>query len=103
MSLVEFLMFFLGTTGFTIIIVASYLFEPIREYLSSKSSYVEKLINCTMCSGFWVVLIASLFYDVNHLWAATITSLSSWSIHSFVSAAISIESYFDEVYENEDE
>ena len=103
MSIVEFLIFSLGSSGLTIILVASALLEPIRKFIENRSAYLGELINCTMCSGFWVGLIASGFYDINPLWAATITSLFSWSIHSIVGAVDSVGIYFDTAFENGDE
>ena len=103
MDIVEFLIFSLGATGLTIILVASALLEPVRDFVTSKSTYLGELINCTMCSGFWVGLVASGFYDINPLWAAAITSLFSWSIHSVVGAVDSVGIYFDTAFEDGDE
>jgi len=103
MNLVDLLIFTFGCSGLTIIIVTSSILEPIRDFVSSKSSYIGKLINCTMCSGFWVGLVASLFSDINLLWGASISSLFSWGISNIIEAYSAIGVYFDSALEDGDE
>ncbi len=103
MSLVDLLIFTLGCAGVTIIIVSSVVMEPVRSFVEKKSASLGKLINCSMCSGFWVGLIASFFYEINPLWGAAISSLASWSISSLVEMMISIGFYFDQNLEDGDE
>ena len=100
MSLVEFLVFTLGGAGLTLIIVLSILLEPIRDFLSSKSSYAEKLLSCTMCTGFWVGGIASIWFEINPLFAATMVSLVSWVTSSAVEAFNTISLYLDSYLED---
>jgi hypothetical protein len=103
MNLVDLLIFTFGCSGLTIIIVTSSILEPIRDFVSSKSSYIGKLINCTMCSGFWVGFVASLFSDINLLWGASISSLFSWGISNIIEAYSAIGVYFDSALEDGDE
>jgi hypothetical protein len=103
MNLVDLLIFTFGCSGLTTIIVTSSILEPIRDFVSSKSSYIGKLINCTMCSGFWVGLVASLFSDINLLWGASISSLFSWGISNIIEAYSAIGVYFDSALEDGDE
>ena len=103
MNIVDLIIFTFGCAGFTVILVSSYVLEPFRNFVSSRSEFLGKLINCTMCSGFWVGLIASMFSDINPLWAASISSLFSWSISSIVEAFSAIGFYFDAMLEDGDE
>lgn len=104
MNLAELLIFLFGCTGLTIIIVMSYILEPIRDFLSSKSKNFEKLINCTMCTGFWVGLISSYWIDINPIFAASMVSLFSWTISTIVDSFNTINIYFDSLLdENEEE
>ena len=103
MSLVEFLSFTLGCTGITLIIVLSSLLEPVREFISSKSNFLNKLINCTMCTGVWVGAVCSIWFDINLVFGAAISSLLSWSISSVVETFNTISLYLDAHLEDGEE
>lgn len=103
MNLAELLIFLFGCTGITIIIVMSYILEPIREYISSKSKHLEKLISCTMCTGFWVGLISSYWVNINPLFAGSMVSLFSWVVSSLVESFNTINIYFDSLLGEEEE
>lgn len=103
MSLVEFLSFILGCTGITIIMVLSHLLEPVREFISSKSNILNKLINCTMCTGFWVGAVCSIWFDINTVFAAAISALLSWSISSVVETFNTVSLYLDAHLEDGEE
>jgi len=103
MSLVEFLVFTLGCAGITAIIVLSSLLEPAREYISKKSEILNKLLSCTMCTGFWVGAVSSIWFDINPVFGAAISSLVSWSVSSVVDAFNTVSLYLDAHLEDEDE
>ena len=103
MSIVDLLIFTFGCTGLTVVIVFSSILEPVRNFITSKSTYLGGLINCAMCAGFWVGLLASFFSDINPLWGASISSLFSWGISNIVEAFFSISVYFDAMLENGEE
>jgi len=103
MSLVEFLSFTLGCTGITVIIVLSHLLEPAREFISSKSSFLNKLINCTMCAGFWVGATCSIWFDINPVLAGAVSALLSWSVSSVVETFNTISLYLDAYLEDGDD
>jgi len=102
MSLVEFLIFTLGCTGITVIVVLSSLLEPIREFISSKSNFLNKLINCTMCTGFWVGVACSFWFEINPVFAGAISALLGWSISSIVESFNTVSLYLDAHLELED-
>lgn len=60
MILFDVLYFIIGCYGVSTIIVQSKIFKPIRETLTKKLNYLGKLINCMMCTGFWVGLLFSI-------------------------------------------
>ena len=68
--------------------------------ISSKSSFLGKLINCPMCLGFWVGLIASFNIEINPVLSGAMISLSSWSISNVVDSIFSIGYYFDTIIED---
>ena len=103
MSLVEFLSFTLGCAGITVIIVLSSLLEPVREFVSSKSSFLGKLTNCTMCTGAWVGAVCSIWFDINRVFGAAISALRCWSISSVVDAFSTISLYLDAHLEDGEE
>lgn len=103
MSLVEFLTFVLGCSGITIIIVMSYVLEPVREFLSKKSRHIKKLLSCTMCTGFWVGAIASIWFSINPIFAGAISSLVSWAASSVVEAFNMFSLYIDSLIEDGEE
>ena len=102
MSLVEFLSFTLGCTGITLIIVLSNLLEPVREFISSKFNFLNKLINCTMCTGFWVGAVCSIWFDINPVLAGATSALLSWSVSSIVETFNTVSLYLDSHLEDED-
>lgn len=103
MNMIELFVFILGCTGLTIIFVSSTILESVREFISNRSDFLGKMINCPMCLGFWVGMIASYSYDINPLWSASIVSLLSWSISNIVDFFYSAGLYFDTVVEVEGE
>ena len=102
MSLVEFLTFTLSCAGFTVILVLSHILDPLRVYIESVSEALGKLINCTMCTGFWVGVCSSAFFDINPLVAGAISSVVSWSLATFVDSASTISMYLESVIEDGD-
>jgi len=103
MSIVDLFLFTFGCAGLTIILVSSSVLEPVRDFVTSKSTFLGKLINCTMCSGFWVGLVAALLTGVNPIWGAAVSSLFSWSISNIVESIFAIGVYFDTMLENGEE
>ena len=48
----------LASIGAVWIIKDSYIFSKPRNYITSKSKYLQKLFSCSLCLGFW----AGLFF-----------------------------------------
>ena len=48
------LIFLLTAYGLTTAIVQSKIAEPFREFFKYRSEFIYKLLNCMMCTGFWV-------------------------------------------------
>lgn len=79
----SFELFTLGLVGVTVIITAGSIFEGIREKVSSFSPALEKLINCPMCTGFWVGLFFGIITDYGPpLILGGLVSLLSWIIYT---------------------
>lgn len=101
MQLTELLIFCLSSAGITLIIVASDIMAPLRSFLS-RSLWLEKLLNCSMCTGVWVGAFLSLYFDINPVIGASIASVVSWSVHNIVDAANSIAANLDNPDEEEE-
>lgn len=78
------LLMIFGLAGLTVIITSGAIFEGVREILSSKSKSVEKLINCPMCTGFWVGLIYGFYIEISPVILAGVIAILAWSIYTIV-------------------
>lgn len=75
----------LGLVGVTIIITIGTIFEDIREKISEKSSVLGKLINCPMCTGFWVGFFFGFASGIAPpIIMGGLISLLSWSAYSVI-------------------
>jgi Na+/H+-dicarboxylate symporter len=54
------LYFIAGCYGFTMLVVQSKIMEPFREFFKGRVNFMYKLLNCMMCTGFWVGLFFTL-------------------------------------------
>lgn len=60
------IIFLLTAYGITTAIVQSKIAEPFREYFKYRSEFIYKLLNCMMCTGFWVSILVSLFIPLTN-------------------------------------
>jgi len=75
----------LGLTGITIIITSGAILDHFRAWVASRSAFLGKLIDCPMCSGFWVGLIYGLCTaPYSAILFGGLISLSSWTIYTIV-------------------
>jgi hypothetical protein len=75
----------LGLVGITIIITVGSIFEDIREKISERSTVLGKLINCPMCTGFWVGFFFGFASGIAPpIIVGGLVSLASWSVYSVV-------------------
>ena len=62
-------MIYFASVGMTIIVTQSGLFEGLRGYIDSKSSFFGELFSCPMCFGFWAGVFMSAYsyimYGIN--------------------------------------
>ena len=94
--MIDFLLFLFGCTGFTITFMLGEIFEKPRDIISNFSGFLEKLIYCPMCLGFWVGLFSSFVFSYNFFYAAFSVSLFSWATFNMITLFISISNYIDE-------
>jgi hypothetical protein len=59
MELFSLLLFVLVSVGITNVVVNSKVLEFFREFITSNSSFLGEMLECMMCSGFWVGIIIS--------------------------------------------
>jgi hypothetical protein len=60
----DLLYFVLSSWGMTQILVYGSIFEAQREWIMEKSNWFGTLINCPMCTGFWV---GAFLFGINGL------------------------------------
>jgi len=53
------IIFYIGCYGLTTLIVQSKIFKPLRDYFSN--GFFHNLLNCMMCTSFWVGLFSVIF------------------------------------------
>lgn len=75
----DFFVTFLIGVSITNIVVNSTVLSTLRENLSEKSEYIDLLISCMMCTGFWVGILIGLFDGFNILQWSFIISLGSFT------------------------
>ena len=90
--LVDVLVWISAIFGMTTIIVSSTIMNPIRVFLSGNVPIIGKLINCFLCTGFWVgVFWSTLYWNpflqpqtgafLSALFAGCVGSATSWLIY----------------------
>lgn len=84
MELFNLLLFIMTSVGITNIIVNGSIFEPIRQFIENKSSFLGDMLQCPMCTGFWVGMAASFWFSIPVLIAAALTSLFSHVFNSVI-------------------
>ena len=99
MSFAELMFLITGCVGLTIIITSSLIMLPVRNLIDRVSSKLGELIECPMCTGFWVGLLTALFYGTNPLWLGCSVSLISWVVYVSVTSLGSVGEYFELMFE----
>jgi hypothetical protein len=59
----ELLLFILLVFGCGYITTQSHLFESFREFFKEKNKMIYYLVNCIVCSTFWIGVIATLIFS----------------------------------------
>jgi len=93
-SMVDFLVFLFGCIGITSIIVDGEIFKPIKDYIENKvPKFINTLLNCYQCSGFWVGIIFGVFLQYKYL-----NSFSDFAYLFLLGGLSSAASYFYALY-----
>lgn len=61
-TLINLIIFILSSVGCTFIVTESYIFSPIREYITKKIPKLGYLLGCNQCMGMWVGMFISLIF-----------------------------------------
>ena len=100
MGLIDFIIFLFGTVGITIIFTKGDILEFFRDSISNMSDKLGYLVNCPMCSGFWIGAVSGFALGLNPILSAGMVSFFSWLSYSVVEALYAIGLYFDSKIEN---
>ena len=96
MTFINFLLFILAGVGITNLVVNATILDYPRDFVTKNSEFLEKLLSCMMCSGFWVGVILSIFTpEINIVYGGAIISLLSYSaggLLDYLDIAIAAES-----------
>lgn len=103
MIFVELILFILIGTGITNIVVNASILDKVREMLSEQSEFLEGLLECMLCSGFWVGAILSIGYaEVGFIAGGAIISLMSYTFGSLMDYIHTSVSVFEAQIEQTD-
>jgi len=81
----DYFLFIFSAVGITSVLTISSLFSKPRLFIESKSIFLGELINCPMCTGFWVGFIVSLIAgNINPVYGGAMASFFSWMMISLV-------------------
>jgi hypothetical protein len=85
--------FYLSCIGITILITQSSILEKFRNLFARMGDFFEELINCPMCTGFWVGVFMSLLFNNNVIFSAATSSLLSWLVYVAANFLYSVTIY----------
>ena len=92
---------FVACIGLTLIITQSKIIAPIRNFVEARSEKLGELINCSMCTGFWVGLLMGAVYSYDIFVISFGSSLFSWLVSIVGNLLISLSYYIDSLYEDD--
>ena len=92
--MIDFLLFLLGCSGITLVFILASIFERFREFISV-NDFVEELINCPMCFGFWVGFIASFASGYNPIYSGFAVSVFSWTLFNINSYLVAKNNFLE--------
>lgn len=91
----ELFVFLLICYGITNIIVNSKLFEGVRIFFDNNWKFIGDLLNCTMCTGFWVgIFVAIVFNEMLFLDNLGMKNINVFFIYLFIASSSSVVSWF---------
>lgn len=80
MSFISLLLFILVGVGITNIVVNASILSWIRDWLMKHSNFLNGLLSCMLCSGFWIGCFLSFFYpNISIVAGGAIISLLSYT------------------------
>jgi len=100
--MIDFLLFLIGSSGITVVFILASIFEKIREAISL-NDFLEELIHCPMCLGFWIGLASSFVFSYNPIYSGFAVSLISWTIFNINGYFITKNNFLEMKMENVNE
>jgi len=88
--MIDFLLFIFAGVGITNLVVNASVLNTPRNFLTSRSSFMSGLLECMMCSGFWVGIVLGLSTGVNPILAGPTVSLISF-VFSYLVELVELE------------
>jgi hypothetical protein len=85
MTFVSLILFILIGIGITNIVVNASILDRIRDMLTSQSEFLEGLLGCMLCSGFWIGALLSFGYEsIGIIAGGAVISLTSYAFGSLM-------------------
>ena len=82
--MLEVTQFLLMCLGLTLILTKSKIFRPFREWTKNKDSLFYDLINCPLCTGFWVGYFGAFWTSYSllsgALMSAAVCGVTYWAL-----------------------
>lgn len=97
---------FLACIALLWIVKDSYIFSIPREYLKSKSNFLNKLLSCSLCLGFWIGVILLIFesflfgFSKNYVYYPLAVSGFCWFFDSLLNLIHEWYVYYKNIREN---
>lgn len=90
----------LTSVSITCIIVHSELFRWLRGLGQKINEKLGYWLQCPMCFGFWVGIIAGLFFGEAPIVNGLLSSLFSWSVYNIITAFGALGDYYTIAMQN---
>lgn len=73
--MIKILLILFVAVGITNLVVNASVLESVRNFIAKRSNLLGMLVNCMLCSGFWVGVILGLWISENPLYFGALVSL----------------------------
>lgn len=88
MTFLTLILFILIGTGITNIVVNASILDKVREAITSRSKFMAGLLECMLCTGFWVGVLLSINYvGIGLIAGGALISLTSYTFGTIMSYA----------------
>jgi hypothetical protein len=88
MQLLDLIVFYLGIYGMAWSIIYAKPLYPIKHFLTDRSKILTNLLDCIVCTSFWIAMPFTYLYFNTELWFTQILVLFSTITFTWMLASI---------------